>query len=155
MARRAGVDARLVHHYFDGKDDIFLAAMEIPVRLTDLAESLTAGPREELGERLVRFFLGVWDTPEGRMRITGLMRSALTHERAAKMLREFLSRAIFSRVAAEVRSDDPGLRADLAASQMAGLVMLRYVLRIEPLASTAAEDLVGHLAPTLQRYLVG
>ncbi|MDQ1294332.1 MAG: hypothetical protein QG608_2215 [Actinomycetota bacterium] len=155
LARRAGVDPRLVHHYFDGKEEIFLAAMEIPVRLKDLAENLTVGPREELGERLVGFFFGVWDSPEGRVRITGLMRSAVSHEAAANMLRELLSRVIFTRVAAQIRADEPELRVTLAASQLAGVAMLRYVLRVEPLASLPVDRLVAHVAPTLQRYLVG
>jgi AcrR family transcriptional regulator len=155
LARRAGVDPRLVHHYFDGKEEIFLAAMEIPVRLSDLAENLTVGPQDELGERLAGFFFGVWDSPEGRMRITGLIRSAVSHEAAANMIRELLSRVIFTRIEAQIRADDPELRVTLVASQLAGVAMLRYVLQIEPLATLPVDRLVAHLAPTLQRYLVG
>jgi hypothetical protein len=43
----------------------------------------------------------------------------------------------------------------LVASQLIGLVMLRYVLAVEPLASAPAEELVAIYAPTLQRYLTG
>jgi hypothetical protein len=103
----------------------------------------------------VRFFFGIWDTPSGRDVLTGLMRSALTHEDAAQMLRQFLSTAVFGRVAAALDRDDPELRASLAASQMVGVALVRYVIRIEPLASADIEDLVPFLAPTLQRYLVG
>jgi AcrR family transcriptional regulator len=155
IARAAGVDPRLVHHYFDGKDAVFAAAFELPVRPQDVVEPLLAPGPEGLGERLVRLFLSIWDTPAGRQRIVALLSASVAGEAGARMLREFLTREVFSRVVARLGSDDPELRASLAASQMMGLVFARYVLRLEPLASADAEDLVGVLAATLQAYLTG
>ena len=71
------------------------------------------------------------------------------------MIREFLAREIFGRLAVAVGSDDPELRAALAASQMVGLIMARYVVKVEPLASVDVEVIIPFVAPTLQRYLVG
>lgn len=155
MARAAGVDPRLVHHYFESKDEVFAAAMELPVRPHEIVDQILLGEVEGLGERLVRFFFTVWDAPGGQERIVALLASALTSPDAARLLREFLTREIFGRIASRLGSDDPQLRAALAASQMVGVIVARYVVRIEPLASAEPEDLVPILAPTIQRYLTG
>jgi AcrR family transcriptional regulator len=154
IARAAGVDPRLVHHYFEGKDAVFTAAFELPVRRPQdvLAPVLAAGP-DGIGERLVRVFLQVWDAPEGRERVVALLGASLTSEAGARMLREFMTREIFGPLARSLGTDQPELRATLAASQMMGLVVARYVLRLEPLASAGDDVLVAALAPVLQRYL--
>lgn len=156
IARAAGVDARLVHHYFDGKDEVFAAALELPVGPHDIVTAvLASGDVDGLGERLLRFFFSVWDTEDGRVRIVALMSSVLTSEQAARMIREFLTREILGRLAASIGADRPQLRASLAASQMAGLIMARYVVKLEPLASADVEEIIAFVAPTLQRYLAG
>lgn len=156
VARVAAVDARLVHHYFEGKDALFTAAFELPVRRPqDLFGPVLAPGPDGVGERLVRMFLRVWDTPEGRQRVVALLGASATSEAGARMLREFLTAQVFGPIAAALGDDEADLRATLAASQMMGLVVARYVVQLEPLASAAEEDLVAVLAPTLQRYLAG
>jgi len=155
VARRAGVDARLVHHYFDSKEDVFVAAFELPYRPQDVLPRVLAGGPDGIGERLVRIFFSVWDTPVGSQRAVALLGAAMTSEQAARMLREFLAREVLGRIAASLGTPDPELRASLAASQMGGVILLRYVLRVEPLASAPVEDVVPLLAPTVQRYLAG
>ena len=155
IARAAGVDPRLVHHYFSGKDDVFTAAMELPVGPHDLVAQAIAGGPEGLGERLLQTFFSVWDTPIGQERIVALVSSVLTSESAALMIKQFLTREVFGRIAAACGVDDPELRASLAASQMVGLIMARYVVRLEPLASADPEELIPFIAPTLERYLSG
>jgi AcrR family transcriptional regulator len=153
IARAAGVDAALVHHYFVGKPELFVAALELPVNPRDVVSTVLAGGADGLGERMARLFFSVWDTPAGRDRIAALLRSASTHEDAARMLREFVSREIFGRVVRELGTADGELRAGLAAGQMIGLAFLRYVVRLEPVASTPVDELVDRVGPTLQRYL--
>jgi AcrR family transcriptional regulator len=157
IARLAGVDARLVHHYFEGKDAVFTAAFEIPVRPQDVLEPVLAPGPDGIGERLVRMFLSVWDSPPGRQRIVALLSASLTSEAGARMLREFLASEVFGRIVAHLHSEDGSgdaeIRASLAVSQMMGLVVARYVVGVEPLASLPPEDVVAFLAPTLQAYL--
>jgi AcrR family transcriptional regulator len=155
IARAAGVDPRLVHHYFDGKDDVFAATMELPVRPGEIVARVTAAGADGLGERLLRLFFSVWDTPRGQQSIVALLSSVLTSESAARMIREFLTREVLGRIVAVVGADDPELRASLAASQMVGLIMARYVVKVEPLASADPEVIIPFVAPTLQRYLSG
>jgi AcrR family transcriptional regulator len=155
VARAAGVDARLVHHYFDGKDALFIAAFELPARPQQLLEAVLGPDVDGIGERLVRMFTTVWDTPEGRQRIVALLSAASASEAGARMLREFLAREVFGRIVARLGGDDPELRAALAASQMMGLGVARYVVRLEPLASADADLVVALVGPTLQHYLTG
>jgi AcrR family transcriptional regulator len=153
IARLAEVDPALVHHYFDGKAALFVEAMSIPVNPLLLIEALLAGPREHVGARLAATFFDIWDSPEGRERLVALIRSAVSHEDAARMLREFLAREVFAKVALSMDVPQPHLRAGMAAAQMIGLAMMRYVIGFEPIVHASTEEIVALVAPTLQRYL--
>ena len=85
----------------------------------------------------------------------GLVRSAATNEQAATLLREFVEREVLVRLAGAIESPEPGLRAALTGSQVVGVVMARYVVRIGPIAAADREVLVAAIGPTLQRYLTG
>lgn len=155
IARAAGVDPRLVHHYFAGKEEIFVEAMQFPVR-----PAVVLGPALELGldgagERMARLFFAAWDAPEQRERVLGLLGGAMASPEVARMLREFVSQEILARAASILKAPDPKLRIELAVAQMIGVAVVRYVLRVEPLASATVEQLVQMLAPNLQRYLDG
>ena len=155
VAAEADVDPALVIHYFGSKHQLFLAAVELPFDVNDLVDRLQNGPREEVGERVVRFALGVLAQPEGLARWAGMVRAAASDPDAAANLREVLTRRIFEPLAEALGSDDAKLRANLASSQMVGLVMARYVIGIEPLASADDQTIASAIAPTIQRYLVG
>ena len=153
IAKAAGVDAALVHHYFGTKDDVFAAAIEVSFEPTTVVPAIIGGPREAIGERLARFFIGVWENPATRAPLLATIRSAMTHEAAAKVLRGFVLRRLLERIAADLDVPEPKFRAELAASHMIGIAILRYVIQVEPLASADPEEIVAQVAPTLQRYL--
>ncbi|WP_051338011.1 TetR family transcriptional regulator [Streptomyces flavidovirens] len=154
IAKAAGVDAALVHHYFGTKDDVFAAAIEISFEpATAVPAVLGQGGTDGIGERLARYFIGVWENPATRAPLLAVVRSALTNETAAKVLRTFVLRRLLERVAAELDVPDPTFRAELAASHMVGIAILRYVIKAEPLASADPEQIIAMVAPTLQRYL--
>jgi AcrR family transcriptional regulator len=155
VAADAGVDVALVSYFFGSKDGLFAAAMELPTNPAHLVEALIGHGTARLGEDLLRMFLGLWDDPRASSPLLALIRSASTHERAAELLRGFLEREVLGRLAAAIDAPDPALRAALAGSQLVGLAMARYVVKVEPLASADADALVAAMAPTLQRYLAG
>ncbi|MFJ5892318.1 TetR family transcriptional regulator [Streptomyces californicus] len=155
IAKAAGVDAALVHHYFGTKDGVFAAAVELTFEPALVLPAVLDGPPEGLGERLAAFFLSVWEDPGTRTPLLAILRSAVTHEAAANVLRDFVLRRLLERIAAELDVPDPTFRAELAASHMLGIVMLRYVVRAEPLASADPAEIVAMVAPTLQRYVAG
>ncbi|MGY1455974.1 TetR/AcrR family transcriptional regulator [Streptomyces sp. SS8] len=156
IARGAGVDPALVHHYFGTKEQVFEAAAE--VSFAPAAEGLghlaPHGP-DGLGEELVRFFLGVWENPASRAPLLAVVRSALSNETAARILRGMVTRQLMARVARRLEAPDRELRVELAAAQMVGTAIMRYVLEIEPLASAEPEELVARLAPAVQHHLTG
>ncbi|MGQ0774100.1 MAG: TetR/AcrR family transcriptional regulator [Pseudonocardiales bacterium] len=154
IAQRAGVDPAMVNHWFGSKDGLFVAAMEIPVNPDEIVPRMLEGDPEQLAERILRTFLSVWDA-DGGGALAALLRSVASHEQAARMMREFVSRVIFGRVVSTVAPDAPELRAALCGTQIAGLGMIRYVIRLEPLASADHDTVVAAIAPNLQRYLTG
>jgi AcrR family transcriptional regulator len=151
IAGAAGVDPALVLHYFGSKEGIFRAAVNAPIDPWEFLPRLLDPGLDGLGERLVLFFLATWDSPTGSP-LLGVIRSVITSEMAAALLRDFVSREILGRLAERLELDRPELRASLAASQLIGMAMLRYVVRVEPLASAAPADVAAWLGPTLQRY---
>lgn len=154
IARAAGVDPRLVHHYFDGKQAVFQEVLQLPVQITDVIERVFTGDPDHLAERALRAFFTVWDSPGASERLVAFLAASMTGS-SARTMQQFLTREILTRISAFAEDDDPQLRASLAASQILGLAMARYVLRIEPLASADPDDLIPFLAPTIQRYLRG
>jgi AcrR family transcriptional regulator len=155
IAADAGVDPALVHHFYGTKEKLFVAAMRFPVVPSEVIGLVAGADRDRLGETIVRTILGVWEREETRAQSLALLRSAVTNERAATMVREFVTSAILNVIATVAQGDEPEYRASLVASQILGLGIARYVLAIEPLASASAEDVVAAVAPTLQRYLTG
>jgi AcrR family transcriptional regulator len=145
-----------VHHYFGSKDKLFLAAIEAPADPADLLPEVLSAGRDQLGAAVVRLLLKVWDGP---MRPAGLalVRSAVANEWTAKLLREFLMTQVLRRVVGtlDLPAAEREARGGLVASQLIGVVMARYVLRVEPLASASPESLVAAIGPTVQRYLTG
>jgi AcrR family transcriptional regulator len=163
IAADAGVDAALVHHFYGTKEQLFVAAMRLPVNPGDLIQAALAAARDSggsVGAHMLRTVLGVWDVAEVRAMFLGLLRSATTSEQATAMLREFVTDAILSRLA-EVAGrvapggDDADFRAALVASQVLGLALTRYVLGLDALKRASHEDLAAAIGPTLDRYLSG
>lgn len=155
IASRAGVDGALVHHYFGSKQRLFLAASEFPVDVSVVVPQILAGPPETMGERLVRAVVGIWDRPEVRPLLLGILRSATTDPIAAAMLRGLLTDGPIGAIARSIGGPNASARASLAGTQLVGLVLARYVVALEPVASMTPEELAAAIGPTIGRYLAG
>jgi AcrR family transcriptional regulator len=154
IARRAGVDPALVHHYFGTKEQVFEAAIAVAFApALNAPEALAAGPVEAVGERLTRFIFGVWENPTTRSPVLAIVRSALNNETAAAVFRRLIASQLLRRVAAQVDLPDAELRAELAAAQLVGTAMMRYVVKLEPLASADLEQIIARVAPVVQHHL--
>lgn len=155
VARRAGVDAALVHHYFSDKADLFAATVAFPLRPDVLVSEILRGPRDAIGATVIRTILTQLDSRPARDGVVALLRTALGHEFAARMLRQFLLREVLARVAGELDAPDAELRASLAGSQIVGLIVARYGIRLDALASASIDEVVKRVGPVVQRYLMG
>jgi AcrR family transcriptional regulator len=155
VAAEASVDPALVHHYFGSKDDLFLAALEIPLDPRAVVPTVFAEGVSGAGERLARLFLSVWDDPQARLPLIALFRTSLVENSPETLLQQGLLRLVLQPMRAALPPDEADRRVQLVISQLSGLVLTRYLLALEPLASMPAEDVVAWVAPNLQRYLDG
>ncbi|MGH8935588.1 MAG: TetR family transcriptional regulator [Acidimicrobiia bacterium] len=155
IAGEADVDPALVHHYFGTKEDLFAAAVDIPFNPGEALQAIFAGGVEGAGEWLARLFFTIWEGEASRRAMLGQLRRALTAGAEPSPLAEFVTRAVLPRITPHLGGPDRELRAELAASQLLGLAILRYVVRMEPVASTPVERLIEQVAPRIQSYLAG
>jgi AcrR family transcriptional regulator len=152
VATAAGVDAALVHHYFGSKDDLFVAALQVPLDPREVLLPVAQGGVPGAGERLLRTFLMVWDDEAIRLPLLTLVRTVFDPE-GRQLVRDGFMRIVLGPVGAALGVDQPERRMSLVASQLMGIVIVRYVVAVEPLATASHDDLVAAYAPTLQRYL--
>ncbi|EDY57893.1 MULTISPECIES: TetR family transcriptional regulator [Streptomyces] len=156
IAKAAGVDSALVHHYFGTKEQVFEAAVEVAAApALSAPAALAEGPLEDIGERFTRFIFGVWENPATRLPILAIVRSAVNNETAAAVFRRLVAAQLLRRVADQLDLPDAELRVELAAAQLVGTAMLRYVIKVEPLASTDIERIIARVAPVVQGHLTG
>ena len=154
VAAEAGVDPALVHHYFDSKEDLFLAALAVPFDPRVLLAAVADGDPADAGERLLTTFFSVWDDDAARLPLLAIARGALEPGGQPLIKDGFLGIVVIP-VLGRLGVDQPERRASLLASQVIGLVLARYVLELEPLASADAASLVATYAPVVQHYLTG
>ncbi|MGW4194288.1 TetR/AcrR family transcriptional regulator [Streptomyces sp. NPDC005004] len=156
IAKAAGVDSALVHHYFGTKEQVFEAAVTVSFAPALAApDAIAEGPMDTVGERFTRFVFGIWENPATRAPLLAIVRSAVNNEVAAAVFRRLVAAQLLHRIAGRLGGPDAELRAELAAAQLVGTAMLRYVIKVEPLASADVERIVERLAPVVQGHLTG
>lgn len=154
IADRAGVDAALIHHYFDNKEKLFAACISLPVTPGDMVGEVLESDLDEAGLRLARIFFSVWETEEARVSLLGILRTAMGgDDRGVNAFREFLLDALKTRIAPLIHHPDAELRALAVAAHLVGIAIVRYVVKVEPLATADIDTIVDLVAPRLQSYL--
>lgn len=152
IAGRAGVDPALVHHHFGTKEELFVAAHEIPVSPAAVRDALDRG-EGTLGERVTRLYLGAALTEGGPFE--ALIRAAVSNPTARRMLRGFIERGLLDSLAPVLGTPDARFRLALAGSHLVGLLMARRVVGVDVLREAEPEHLVAMVAPAIDRYLTG
>lgn len=145
IAADAHIDPSMVMRYFGNKDQLFAAAAEFDLRFPDLSDV----PKTQLGAALVAHFLDRWTQDEG---LIVLLRSSTTNADAAQRMQSIFADQLRPAIA-RLTPTDPARCAGLIATQVLGMAMCRFVLKLPPIVAMSDDDLVHWLAPTLQRYL--
>ncbi|MET3805745.1 AcrR family transcriptional regulator [Nakamurella sp. UYEF19] len=156
IAALAGVDPALVHHYFGSKDDLFLATVEVEINPRMVVEQLVAGGTDGLGTRMIGAILQVWESPAGAS-LVAAVRTAVGDPGSATAIGQFVTTEIVARLLRSMHHApaEAERRGALIVSQVLGVVIGRYVLRVGALAAMDRADLVASVGPTLQYYLTG
>ncbi|WP_344100575.1 TetR/AcrR family transcriptional regulator [Nocardiopsis rhodophaea] len=153
IARAAGVDPALVHHYFGAKQRVFIAAMRLPFNPADEVRAIMADRERDHAEAILRFFLRMWDDPRTRDPMLALVRSATSHDKAAEAVRGFMNDLVVHHISTELGL--PPLRAAMIGSQLFGIVLLRHVVGVEVVRSADTEEIVAMYAPALRAMIEG
>jgi AcrR family transcriptional regulator len=153
IATEAKVDPALVIHYFGTKEGVFAAATGLPSGLPEAFGNLAALPVHDFASALVRSYLQLIDSDESRNAILALVRSAVSNDKAAAMLREFLTAGLLPAIAGRIGHPDAQLRASLVAAQLIGIATQRHVIRLEPLVKASPDAIATLVAPAIEQYL--
>ncbi len=153
IAARATVDPALVMHYFGSKEQLFAASLELPVNPATMMRSVFEETEGDVGATLVRTMISVWDTDVGSSQLIAALRSATSVGPMHDTVREFIHRSIVQGLAAEISGPEADLRASLAASQLVGLLVGRYMLALPALEEASVEELASAIGPIIDRYI--
>lgn len=156
VAREAGVDPAMIHHFFKGKDELFALSVALPADPAQVLEGVDQHDPGHRAEAIVRAVLRLWESP-AQHSLVAFIRGTIGSRSKTLLLREVVTRTIISRIMAGIPGppEEVALRGNLVATQMVGLMLVRYVVKLEPLASASPEDVVRLLAPNVQHYLTG
>jgi AcrR family transcriptional regulator len=154
IAGEAGVDPKLIAHFFGNKQQLFIASVGLPINPADLLSVMVSGSRETMGERITEVLTSILEQPEVHQKVAALIRAASGEPEAARMLREFLTREVFGPAAQKLEIDNAQLRINLVGSQVVGLITARYIVGVEPLASAPPRLIAAVIGETLRRYLL-
>lgn len=154
IATEAGVDVALISHYFDNKRGLFVAAIALPHDPADVLAAVADVPDEQLGSGVLRAVLTVWSSP-GAAGLEASFRSAIAGDES--LVRDMLQGLVLPQLHERVEqmSGDADRRLPLAFTQIAGIILLRQVIRLEPLARLSIEEVVAALGPNVDRILTG
>jgi AcrR family transcriptional regulator len=155
VAEDADVDVALISYYFGSKRGLFGAAMALVANPAEAVAEVVQGDLATLGPRALGRMLGTWDSPEAGPALLAMLRRVAADDNSAALVREVLERELMGRVADRIGGPQARARAMMFCTQMAGIIVTRYLLRMEPIASMAVEDVVRHYGPAIQAAIQG
>ncbi len=156
VAREAGVDPALVHHYFDGKASLFVAAMALPFDPRSVAEHTAGSQPASVGARIIEGFLTMWDHAEGTgSSFAACVAGMAASTRVADAMREFVADRVRGNTPVKEGGSDSPSRHALISSQLMGLAFTRYIMRVPPVSTATPEQIGRWAGPTLDRYISG
>ena len=156
IANDAHVDPSMVLYLFGSKEELFRESLRLIIDPAVLVAALTGGPDDDpdIGTRMVRTYLGIWEAPDTASSMRAMLQSATSNSDAHEAFRGFMQNYVLTAVSGVLGGGEQArLRAMLAASQLVGTALLRYVMQVPPLSALSGDEVVRLLAPTVTRYL--
>ncbi len=156
IATDAHVDPSMVLYLFGSKADLFRESLRLLLDPDMLVAALTGSTDDDpdIGTRMVRTYLRIWEAPESGPTKVAMLQSATSNSDAHEAFRTFMQNYVLTAVSGVLGGGEQArLRAMLAASQLVGVAVLRYVMNVAPLATLSGDELVRLIAPTVTRYL--
>lgn len=155
VARQADVDPALIYHYFGSKEGLLDAATAPPQKWLDAVVDTWATPKAELGRQLVRTLLKSWADDAIGPTLRAVLLTAAHDAKTRDKLRLIVERSLIGESTLGADEAERLRRSGLIASQLIGFAMMRYVWKIEPIASMSEDEVLAAIAPNLQRYIEG
>lgn len=153
IARDAQVDPSMVLYLFGSKADLFRESLRLLLDPEQLVAAMTA-PDGDIGGRLVRRYLQIWEGPDTAESMIAMLQSATSNADANEALRSFIQTYVLTAVSGVIGGDEQArLRAMLAATNLLGTALLRYVMKVPPLSELSADEVAALIGPTVNRYL--
>jgi AcrR family transcriptional regulator len=153
IARDAHVDASMVLYLFGSKEELFRESLRLILDPDVLIAALSDGDGD-VGTRMLRAYLHIWETPETAASMRAMLQSATSNSDAHEAFRGFLQTYVLPAVSGVLGGGEQArLRAMLAGSQLVGVAMVRYVMQVPPMATLSGDEVVTLIAPTVTRYL--
>jgi AcrR family transcriptional regulator len=155
IAQDAHVDPSMVLYLFGSKEELFRESLRLIIDPEVLVAALTGAADDDpdIGTRMVRTYLRIWETPDTAASMRAMLQSATSNTDANDAFRGFMQNYVLTAVSSVLGGEHARLRAMLAASTLVGAAMLRYIIQVPPLAALSADEVVRLIAPTVTRYL--
>ena len=153
IASEARVDPALIHHFFSSKEGVFSAAIGDFFHVDQIVDKVLQPDGTGVGQKLIRSFMDLWNRQESQDPMLAVVRSAVSHADAEALLEDSVVRRTIGQIVEHTASTHQSLRTTLIGSEIIGLIMMRYVLKIEPLASAPDEVVARAIGPAIDRYL--
>ncbi|MGW7408190.1 TetR/AcrR family transcriptional regulator [Streptomyces sp. NPDC054833] len=153
VAAEAGVDVALVSYYFGSKKGLFGAALALAATPAETLARTIEGDPATFPQRALHDLLALWEDPESGAPLRALI-AAATHDQAiAGLVKEVMEREMIDKIAAMLGGADARKRAGAFCAQIAGLVVTRYILRLEPVAPMTIDEITRIYGPPLRLAL--
>lgn len=153
IAEDAHVDPALISHYFGTKQELFLASMLPIYKGSELLSEAMLSTEDEIEQKLAGLFVQLTQDKETLKILIGMIRSATTDEKAAEMVKEFVETKLVKPMSLLLTGDNPDLRASLIGSHMIGIIITKYIVKAEPLASASSSDIAAQIGPAIEKYM--
>jgi AcrR family transcriptional regulator len=154
IARDAHVDPSMVLYLFGSKEELFRESLRLILDPDVLVAALTGADDADIGTRMVRTYLQMWETPDNAASMRAMLQSATSNSDAQEAFRGFMQNYVLTAVSGALGGGEHArLRAMLGASQLVGVAMLRYIMEVPPLATLSGDEVIRLIAPTVTRYL--